>query len=227
MRSAILGVCYGDQPGKLKDLVRASTRITHMDPKAEYGAMAVALAAYQSSLQSTNDPRRYLETLEEMLGSEAQDMIDLARKAVESVEAGESTDQFARSIGLENGIGGYIYHTVPCVLHAWFRNPQDYRAAILEIIHCGGDTDTTAAILGGIVGSRVGKSGIPADWLKSLWEWPRGVGWMENLGQKLSNAITGISREPQPVFYPGVLLRNVLFIALVLGHGFRRMLPPY
>ncbi len=34
-----------DDPDELKALVRASTRITHTDPKAEYGALAVAIAA--------------------------------------------------------------------------------------------------------------------------------------------------------------------------------------
>ena len=46
MRSAIIGVCFGDDKDKLKKLVRISTRITHTDSKAEYGALAVALAAH-------------------------------------------------------------------------------------------------------------------------------------------------------------------------------------
>ena len=44
MRAAILGasVC---ELSSLAQLVRASSRVTHSDPKAEYGALAVALAA--------------------------------------------------------------------------------------------------------------------------------------------------------------------------------------
>ncbi|HEY9649274.1 MAG TPA: ADP-ribosylglycohydrolase family protein, partial [Coleofasciculaceae cyanobacterium] len=41
MRSAIIGVCYGHNPQKLRELVRASTWLTHTDPKAEFGALAV------------------------------------------------------------------------------------------------------------------------------------------------------------------------------------------
>jgi len=44
MRSVIIGVCYGTVPGKLSELVKISTRLTHRDPKAEYGAMAVAIS---------------------------------------------------------------------------------------------------------------------------------------------------------------------------------------
>jgi hypothetical protein len=29
------------------------------------------------------------------------------------------------------------------------------------------------------------------------------------------------------LFWPGLLPRNLLFLAAVLAHGFRRLLPPY
>jgi hypothetical protein len=35
------------------------------------------------------------------------------------------------------------------------------------------------------------------------------------------------SLAPLPLFWPGVLARNVLFLAVVLAHGLRRLLPPY
>ena len=47
MRAAILGVVFDDRM-MMQEFVRASTRITHTDPKAEYGALAVALAANHS-----------------------------------------------------------------------------------------------------------------------------------------------------------------------------------
>lgn len=227
MRSAIIGVSYGDKPEMLRRLVRASTRITHTDPKAEHGAMAVALAAYMSSCGGTGDPWHYVEQLQATLGNEPKEFLNLVQKAVKSAEAGESTAEFARGLGLQDGIGGYIYHTVPSALHAWFRNPHDYRAAVLEIIRFGGDTDTTAAILGGIIGSGVGKAGIPTEWLDGLCEWPRNIKWMEELGGKLARVVDGVSQRPQAVFFPAVLLRNVMFIVIVLAHGFRRLLPPY
>jgi ADP-ribosylglycohydrolase len=50
-----------------------------------------------------------------------------------------------------------VLHTVPVALHACFRYPDDVRTAVLETVHCGGDTDSTAAIVGGILGARVGR----------------------------------------------------------------------
>ncbi len=96
----------------------------------------------------------------------------------------------------------------------------------IAVIECGGDADTTAAIVGGIVGARVGKEGIPAEWIGGIWEWPRGVTWMQSLGMQLSQAWPNSSRAPRvnPI---AVIMRNVLFLAIVLSHGFRRLGPPY
>ncbi len=228
MRSALLGVCYGNDPAHLRSLVRASTRLTHTDPKAEYGAFAVALAAHAAASDTPPSPQSYQASLCAALGDDAQELTAFVAKTVASAEAGETTETFAESLGLSRGVTGYVYHTVPVVLHAWFRHPTDFRAAVLEVIGCGGDTDTTAAILGAIVGAGVGRQGIPPEWLDGLWEWPRSVAWMERLGARLAIA-TATQTAGQAVRLPalGVLLRNLLFLAVVLYHGFRRLLPPY
>lgn len=79
-----------------------------------------------------------------------------------------------------------IFITLPVFIHNWLRYQQNYPQAIEEIIRCGGDTDTTAAILGGIIGASVGKSGIPTAWLKGWWEYPRTIKWVELLGKRLA-----------------------------------------
>jgi len=56
-------------------------------------------------------------------------------------------------MGLEKGVTGYAFHTVPVALHACPSRPADYRWAVLAAIECGGDTDTVAAIGGGISGA--------------------------------------------------------------------------
>jgi ADP-ribosyl-[dinitrogen reductase] hydrolase len=121
-----------------------------------------------------------------------------------------------------------MYHTIPVVFHAWLRNQNDFRAAILDLVRCGGDTDTTAAILGGIAGAQGGAAGIPGDWLDGLWEWPRSPRWMGKLGERLAEAAADqIPRPALPLAVWGLLPRNLFFLAIVLAHGFRRLLPPY
>jgi hypothetical protein len=89
-------------------------------------------------------------------------------------------------------------------------------------------TDTTAAILGGIIGASVGKTGIPPDLLSDLWECPRNVEWIEQLGLRLGEVTSDGTKKTAlklPVY--GLFLRNIFFLLVVLGHGFRRLLPPY
>jgi ADP-ribosylglycohydrolase len=53
-------------------------------------------------------------------------------------------------------------------LATFFRHPNDFSAAVLEVVNAGGDTDTNAAIAGSLVGARVGLTGIPAAWQKAV-----------------------------------------------------------
>ena len=224
MRSALLGICCGEDRMKLRELVRASTRLTHTDPKAEWGAYAVALAAALASQPGQVVPRHFLDALTTDLEADAEEFLALVRQAVTSACAGQAAEQFADGLGQSQGISGYIYHTVPVVLQTWLRHQEDFRGGMTEIIRCGGDTDTTAAILGAILGAHVGKAGIPSGWLDRLWEWPRTVAWMEEVGLRLAQ---GGPQAAPPAPFAAQLLRNFVFLMLVLGHIVRRTLPPY
>lgn len=233
MRAPLLGVCCGADPAHLRALVQASTHITHTDPKADYGALAVALAAYQAA-QGDWGSTAYLSAVSSLLPAEDRDAAELSRLirlAAESAAAGEETSDFAAgTLGLPEQVTGYIYHTVPVALHAWLRHPTDFRAAIRSAVACGGDTDTVAAITGAMVGAGVGPEGIPAEWLTGLREWPCSVDWIMTLAARLADAFSG---APQPeARLPAwsaapALLRNLLFLCVVLYHGLRRLLPPY
>ncbi|UCH24097.1 MAG: ADP-ribosylglycohydrolase family protein [Deltaproteobacteria bacterium] len=229
MRSAILGVCYGSDDAKLKELVRAATVITHTDPKAYWGALAVALAAHENCAADKIDGIKYYHRLANLLDSEsAAEFLNLMKQAVDSASKGRNIREFVKSLNLRNGITGYTYHTVPAVIHTWLSNPSDFKRAVMEMITCGGDTDTTAAIVGGIVGAGVGPAGIPQKWLINLWEWPRTINWMRQLGGQLEGVLRAkCGAEPPRLPWMGILLRNLLFVILVLLHALRRLLPPY
>jgi len=111
MRSAIVGVCYGHDSQKLRALVRAATRITHTDPKAEFGALAVALAASLASGRANQDipPREYYARLPGLLGEGSEEFLDLIGKVVESVAAQQTTEAFAAEMGLARGVSHSIH----------------------------------------------------------------------------------------------------------------------
>jgi len=225
MRSPVIGVVHGGSPQRMAAFVRRSTRLTHTDPKAFHGALAAALAAHHAASAATLSPAAYLHELGELLASEnAAEFLALAGRAAESAAQGQSASEFALSIGSRGGVSGYMLHTVPCVLQVWFRQPEDYAAALQAMIAAGGDTDTAGAILGGIIGARVGKQGIPESWLRGIVEWPRSMAWVERLGLALA---AGRAADCPGYFVPGIPLRNLLFMVIVLAHGFRRLAPPY
>lgn len=227
MRAAILGVAIAGRED-LVAYVQASTRITHADPKAFFGALAVALAAQVAARDAGLSPEVFLAELDEHMSDDARELRELLERAVCSVHRGETTESFADSLGLTSGVSGYVYHTVPVALHACFSHPRDLQAAIMAVVRCGGDTDTTAAIVGGIVGAGEGRSGIPEKWLATLAEWPRTVAWMERLGSQLASRGQRRSRGPAirlPVV--AAIIRNVVFLIVVVGHATRRLAPPY
>lgn len=228
MRSGILGVCHGDTPLLLRQLVRASTRLTHTDPRAEHGALAVACAAHLAAQPEPVTPDGFLGSFASLIAGEDGELLAAVGEAVESVKRGESTADFAARSGSGRGVSGFVMHTVPVALHVWLSHPQDYACALETVVRCGGDTDTVGAIVGGLVGARVGPDGIPAAWRDGLWEWPRSRRWLETLAVRLADTRPETRwRGALPLNLPGLLLRNALFMGWVLAHGFRRLLPPY
>jgi ADP-ribosyl-[dinitrogen reductase] hydrolase len=228
MRAPILGAAIIDID-TLREFVRISTTMTHTDPKAWHGAWAVALAARIAASGQSVSADHFLHELRTTLSDEHDvSLLPLIEQTVDSVSRNDSTQDFADQLGLQRGVTGFVNHTVPVVLHAWLSFPDDHRAAITSLIRCGGDTDTTAAIAGGIIGCRVGQHGLPSDLVNGLRDWPRTVPWMQQLASTLADCCENEGpAKPPRLSSSKVLVRNVAFAALVLAHGFRRLLPPY
>ncbi len=220
MRAPIIGVfAHQRDPRERQALVAASTRITHSDPKAEQGARAIAAAA-ASAYRHFGDfdaAEIFVDVRSEVDEPELLERLDVVLASLHV-----PTEEVISRWGQDQGISGYIYDTVPAALHSWARHRGALEPAVSEIIGCGGDTDTTGAIVGGLAGAATGASAIPRDWLAGIVEWPRSVAWMTRMGEALARR----QRAPR-YFGPGVLARNALFLALVFGHIFRRAFPPY
>lgn len=205
--------------------VRASTLITHSDPRAEQGAQIAALAAACAARANhpEDGPRRFRDLLKSRVPDLAPEWAPLLDAAAQSAAGGATTAAFAVAQGWKNGISGFILHTIPAVLHAWYRSPGDLRAALADIIAAGGDTDTTAAILGGIIGAGTPLDAFPQDLLAGLHDWPWSAAFLRDCGKAAT-----IPGTPAPVvLWPLVLIRNIAFAAIVITHGFRRLFPPY
>ena len=222
MRAPLTGVLYGDQPERLLELVRISTRLTHRDDLAEQGALLIALAAGSAARRRDffNATRHYEPTLHE-------DWKRVLKDLKASLLARESTRIYARKMGLQQGVSGYILHTVPVALHAWLAE-RDYQSAVRAVVECGGDTDTTAAIAGALAGAAHGTGNIPIDWLDRYADWPLTLARLQQTAEALARLQQGAPPEPPPpIRFYQTLPRNLLFLLIVLLHGLRRLLPPY
>lgn len=62
---------------------------------------------------------------------------------------------------------GYVISTFEVVVHCLL-NSENYADAVLEAVNIGDDTDTTAAICGGLAGIYYGYDSIPVDWLNEI-----------------------------------------------------------
>ena len=45
---------------------------------------------------------------------------------------------------------------------------KDYKSCVLKAVNLGDDTDTVAAVAGGLAGAMYGLDGIPKKWLSTL-----------------------------------------------------------
>lgn len=107
----------------------------------------------------------------------------------------------------ETGPTGYVVETVQAALAIWRLHPLDLLGALEATIRLGGDTDSVAAIVGGLVGASA-EVAVGAE----LTRW---IGWPQ-ADELLSDEVP----------WGRVHVAHAVTLPVVLAHGFRRMLPP-
>ena len=231
MRAPVIGAFLYDRPDQMRDAVRMSTRLTHTDPKAEEGAWVVATAASVAlrHMPETLSAEAFIEVvLDKINGPELKQRL---AKALELLKRNQPAIDYIRTWKTDDGVSGYINETVPAAIYCWLKHRGDVRRTVEEVVMLGGDADTTGAIAGALAGATSGRTAIPRDWIDGLWEWPRTVTWIDRLAERLMrrmNCRNSAERiDPPNVSWCLIPIRNVLFLSIVLGHGLRRLLPPY
>ena len=219
MRCAVIGVVYAGDEGLRRELALASCRLTHTDPRAEESVLLVVEAAAMAAGKLSSAD--ILPAVERLIASDEMKARFVVLKNALSAQRGVAA--YASEIGCGYGVSGFAPNTVAVALYAWLRHRGDFEAAVKSVIQCGGDTDTVAAITGAICGAETGEAGIPHTWIDGILEWPRSLNHIRRVAEALAS---GSERAPR-YFWPAVLLRNLFFLAVVILHGFRRMLPPY
>ena len=79
---------------------------------------------------------------------------------------------------------GYVVDTLEAALWCLYHT-DNYRDCVITAVNLGDDTDTVAAVAGGLAGLLYGyggKNGIPEEWVKKIAR----CDWIENLCSMLS-----------------------------------------
>lgn len=116
----------------------------------------------------------YVEMAKSMLENDdltIEEHVDLAcEKIKEYYNDSEELEHFQKIFDkdLEDVCGkGYVIYTFECVVHCLLTT-DNYRDAVLKAVNFGEDTDTTAAICGGLAGIYYGFDSIPVDWVGNI-----------------------------------------------------------
>lgn len=144
-RAILLGWELAKNP-EFDRYIELSTIITHKGYEALVASQALArLTAY---LKVNGYPGR-------------EDVIILLRglddsydwkKLILAIEHSHSLAEVMARTGQGKGIGGYSYHTFAVAIWLFLNKP--YRDGMLSCVYAGGDTDSAAAVLGGLWAAR-------------------------------------------------------------------------
>ncbi|MEE6260217.1 ADP-ribosylglycohydrolase family protein [Plantactinospora sonchi] len=162
MRCLPTALVVSDQERRIRESMEISA-ITHDDARctiscAAYNEIAAALLADASPDQAVTVGR---EVADRLGGNEVADAIAYGRRLqpAEAVRTGETY--------LANGGRGYVLDSLSLGVAALL-DPRPLPDVVIDIAHLGGDTDTNAAIAGGLLGIRDGVSAIPERWRSKL-----------------------------------------------------------
>jgi ADP-ribosylglycohydrolase len=158
MRAAPIGGCFWRDPARAASEAQRSAVITHAHPEGQAGAMAVAAAAAIAAQAAPPTGREFLCAVLPHVPE------GLTRHGIERALELRG-DQLAEAIErLGTGMRVSAQDTVPFCLWSAAYHLQDFEEAMWWTVSGQGDSDTTCAIVGGIVAMSAVQ--LPAAWLE-------------------------------------------------------------
>ena len=155
MRAAPFGVYFRNDLRALVSIVKMDSAITHVSDDAEAGAIAIAVASYYAVNQDIDD---LLEKIcVHLPNCKVKNTIYSLGSLIDSDDI--TPEQALRVLGTRAN----VQETVPAALYCFLKF-DNYIDAVRASIKAGGDTDTTAAIVGALFGAMVGVQGISKDY---------------------------------------------------------------
>ncbi|MEU8138153.1 ADP-ribosylglycohydrolase family protein [Streptodolium elevatio] len=170
MRVAPLGAWFADDPERAAYEAARSAEVTHRHPEGVAGAVAVAVGTALACDRTAHlAPDAFVAAVAAATPPGlVRTRLDSARRLLDRADAA----QVGRTLG--NGRRVSAPDTVLFTIWVAARHRDDFEAAFWATASAGGDVDTTCAIVGGIIGARVGAERLPAGWwdrVEALPDW--------------------------------------------------------
>jgi ADP-ribosylglycohydrolase len=166
MRAAPLGAYFADDLERCAEEARVSSLVTHTHIEAVAGAVAVAIAAAMAwQLKKSEDANRQRALFDAVLGHTPESKVRRGILLASTTSAEIPVADVARALG--NGALVTAPDTVPFCIWMAAHHLDRFSEALGKTISVGGDCDTNAAIVGGIVALSAGRESIPVDWLQA------------------------------------------------------------
>ncbi|MEO8269156.1 MAG: ADP-ribosylglycohydrolase family protein [Aureliella sp.] len=207
---------------RLSRWVEESTKLTHTHPLASDGCRVLAALADHGA---TCKPDVFVAQAALAVAINASSTEDIKNKLSELqsfLEQRRSPSAVARHFGWDQHVSGFIVPTTIMATYCWLRHPSDFRRAVESAVLLGGDTDSVAAIVGGLVGAHVGARRLPTELVNGISGISHGPAWIEKLAERLSHWPHGrddLHSAPCQSTDPiGQLVRNAWTTVLVLTH---------
>lgn len=220
MRAAVIGVFFHDQAESRAAFSRALAQVTHRDPRAIEGALYVAELAAACTTATAYDSR-YVQQSTARRSVVNPELASAVDRAVELAQEGCD----ARAAALVLGHSGYIVHTAAFATFVFLRHGDDPLMALIEAVNAGGDADSIGAIVGAWVGALHGADALPVHLIDRIHDGPFGPTHLRALGAALAKTKQGEPAAAPAFSRLGALFRNLALYPVILGHGFRRLLP--
>jgi ADP-ribosylglycohydrolase len=160
MRAAPIGIYYRKDPKALLESAMLDASITHNSFEPKMGSVAVALAAAMLANGSADPLSVSYEVSDILAESEVKSKIELAQKWLEQ---GTDLSTVHFEALAEIGTSGYVPETVGAAFYC-LGATDNFKDAVVLAVRGGGDTDTTAAIVGALAGTYYGLDAIPSEY---------------------------------------------------------------
>lgn len=171
MRTAPVALAHLDDRNALALAARSVARLTHGDPLAGDSCVLWCEAIRAAVLEGRFDILGGLDLLpesrREQWRARLDDALDIERNRAERVPGARFRPNGFTVTALQAAVAAIVTTEVPARMPC-----RHLQLALHAAVRIGDDTDTVAAIAGGLLGARWGMSAVPAAWRRPLHGWP-------------------------------------------------------